>query len=428
MKAKITSIALLTTLAFSAVLNAEEISLPVISKPAALEEGIQRDLSASQIEELLPWAKDSKIFLVDLLENVQGLPMTDKVDRLVDGIKQVVGESSSKNTELFMRYALNRAIVLNDVLTKEITAESVGLTDVKARVLVMSINMAIKHYDTDLAKMSKKTVPDYAQFGIEYFTFLKELNKSIFDATAQYAIERTSLEWLQWDLYRDLNNTKYAPQIVKINNALKTFPTSRMSDAQSLNYIRQIRKVSEQLKFVERKQDSSSQSENENTEIYNDKITVGSRVIDSGNYVGTVKSIFENGTVTITFDWDGYSALETRKINTLSPSIKCYSNKCVGDKIVDNGGYTGVIQLVFANGKARAKFDGYSASENRMISNMWKETNCYGNICANDRVIDSGGYIGTVKRVFENGEARVIFDGYGALEKRLISNLSKQVK
>lgn len=44
-----------------------------------------------------------------------------------------------------------------------------------------------------------------------------------------------------------LNNTSYAPQIVKINNALKIFPQKKMPDAHAINYIRQMRKTIEQL-------------------------------------------------------------------------------------------------------------------------------------------------------------------------------------
>lgn len=240
------AIFLLASITFGS-LNAQEITIPKIDSPVALNEGTQKDLSASQIAELLPWAKDSKIFLVDLLDNVQTLATNDKIDRLVEGIKQTVGESSPKNSELLMRYALNRGLVLNEILTKEMGSEEVGTADAKLRVLKSSIQMAIKYYDTDMAFLSKRSLAPYVVFGLDYFEFLTNLNKSVFDASAQYAIQRTSLEWLQWDLYRDLNNTSYAPQIVKINNALKTFSTKKMTDAQSIASIRQMKALAKQL-------------------------------------------------------------------------------------------------------------------------------------------------------------------------------------
>lgn len=242
---------LLSTLTFGAALKAETINLPVITKPTILEEGTQRELTASQIEELLPWAKDSKVFLNDLLDGIQGLSSLDKHDRLIEGIKSVVGESAPKNSELLMRYVLNRGLVVDEILSNEMKDDEVGTIDAKNRVLISSVKMAIKYYELDMAVLSKKNKTAFAVFGADFFEFLNELNKSIFDASAQYNILRTSLEWLQWDLYRDLNNASFASHIVKINNSLKIYPNKKMTDAQSIAFIRQMKGVSQQLKIKE---------------------------------------------------------------------------------------------------------------------------------------------------------------------------------
>jgi hypothetical protein len=259
---KLTAFALLAALNFSLTVKADDIALPVINKPLALEEGTQRVLTEAQIAELLPWAKDSKNFLVDLLDNVKDLSATEKVDRLLDGIQSVVSDSATKNSELLMRYALNRALVVSNLLNVEMDADAVGTIDAKVRVLILSIKMALKYYDTDMNTISKKTTSPFASFGVDYFSFLTELNKSIFDASAEYNIQRTSLEWLQWDLYRDLTNNQYASQILKINNALKTFPAKKLSDAQSLSYIRQMKKISQQLNLLKKPETSKAQKNN----------------------------------------------------------------------------------------------------------------------------------------------------------------------
>lgn len=148
----------------------EEITLPVITKPAILDEGTQRVLSPDQIAELLPWAKDSKLFLTDALNDLDSIPMSLKVERLLQSIKQVVQDSGSKNSELFMRYILNRGLAVNDILSKEVDMDAIGSIDAQFRIL-------------------RQTV--------EYFNFLTNLNNSIFDASAQYNIQRTALEFLQ---------------------------------------------------------------------------------------------------------------------------------------------------------------------------------------------------------------------------------------
>jgi uncharacterized protein YmfQ (DUF2313 family) len=97
--------------------------------------------------------------------------------------------------------------------------------------------------------LNKKTTAPFIEFGIQYYNFLTELNKSIFDASASYNIQRTALEWLQWDLYRDLNNQQVASQIVKVNNSLKMLPVKKMSDAQYISGIRQMKLLSQNLEL-----------------------------------------------------------------------------------------------------------------------------------------------------------------------------------
>lgn len=270
------TVAVVAIVSFSTMIYAaDEISLPVISKPTVLQEGTQRELSAAQIADLLPWAKDSKVFLLDLLENIQELSTQDKIDKLVDGIKSVVGESAPKNSEMLMRYSLNRGLVVNSILSAEIEADVIGSQDVKLRVLVSSIQMAIKNYDADMLTLSKKGPTSFVLYGLDYFSFLTELNKSIFDASAQYQIQKTALEWLQWDLYRDLNNTSYASQIVKINNSLKSIPNKKLSDAQYISNIRLMKKTIQQLtvsetynRLVKEQRNAEIEAEKERTGNY----------------------------------------------------------------------------------------------------------------------------------------------------------------
>jgi hypothetical protein len=246
---------LIASLSFPLLSLGEELTLPVVAKPAILKEGTQRELTAAQIEELLPWAKNSKIFLADLLESLQSSSSADKLEALSNGISQVVQDSASQQSELFMRYILNRAIVLNDILKAETDEHAAGTIDAKNRILIASIKMAVVAYESDLQVITKKNKLDYVDFGINYFNFLNEVNKSVFDASAQYMIQRASLEFLQWDLYRDLDNKSYAPQIVKINNALKMFPAKAPSDdTKSLAQIRRMKSLVSQmdLKKVEK--------------------------------------------------------------------------------------------------------------------------------------------------------------------------------
>ncbi len=227
-----------------------EVALPTILKPDSLDEGTERILSDSQIAELIPWARDSKMFLSDLIDSTQGLSISDKIERLEFGLKQVIKDSTRSNSELFMRYVLNRAIIIKNTLDSEMDNSVVGSEDVKLRVLLSSIKMSINYYDADMSNLAKKSSPDFKKFAEEYFVFLSELNKSIFDASAQYFVQRISLEWLQWDLYRDINNARHAPKIIKINNALKMSSKEKQSDAQYIRNIQHLKRISLQLEIL----------------------------------------------------------------------------------------------------------------------------------------------------------------------------------
>lgn len=284
-KTLMTTLAVVATVGVCQKIQAQEITLPVVSKPAILDEGTERELTTAQVTELLPWAKDSKNFLKDLLENVNTLSMTDKVDYLIDGIKTLVGESGPKKSELLMRYALNRGLVLNEILVREIEPNSVGLVDTQLRILKSSINMAITSYDKDMEAMSKKSKTSLAEFGLDYFEFLSELNKSIFDASAQFQIQKSTLEFLQWDLYRDLNNTAYAAQIVKINNALRTFQNKTPTDSQAIALIRQMKSLSRQLSLVKANGRKINGSNYKELETLMAKKTLAKTITEAETYV-----------------------------------------------------------------------------------------------------------------------------------------------
>jgi hypothetical protein len=425
-KNKLTVIALLSTLTLSTFLKADDVIIPIISKPAVLEEGTQKELTAAQIAELLPWAKDSKLFLTDLLDNTQGLPTSEKIDRLLDGIKQVVGESAPKTSELFMRYVLNRAIVLNDLLEKEMDADAVGTPDAKSRVLVLSIKMAIKYYDADMAKLTnnKSTAP-YASFGVEYFNFLTELNKSIFDASAEYNIERTSLEWLQWDLYRDLSNATYASKILKINNALKTFPSKKLTDVQSINYIRQMKKVSVQLNFLTKNQNADSSDgsmvfTSSSPNVETSAISKGDIVI-AGNTVRTVENVTDAGQAVLKEDSANYQSIA--RIADIQKAVSTYGNFVKGG-IVFSGNTVRTVEYLGSRGAVVLKEDSANYRSITTVRAISRTVSSYSKFRVGDKVLYQN-VIRTVEYLDDGGRAVLAEDSASYCSFVMVSDVSK---
>lgn len=403
----------IASITFSSTIKADNVMLPVISKPAVLSEGTQRVLTDTQVAELLPWSKDTIQFLKDLLESSQVFPASQRVEHLVQGIKTVVAESASIKSELFMRYVLNRGLIINEILNNEIEDDNVGLTDVKLKVLISSIQMAFKYSESDFAKNKI----EFSTFGLEYYWFLTDMNKSVFDASAQYAIQKTSFEWFQWDLYRNLNNSSYAPEIVKINNLLKSLPTKNVSDSLSLLYIRQMKTVAKQLgintkKFLTRAKFQTSKATVRNT------ISVGDNVGDGAapGWILTVVSIDASGNYVV----DSPSlARHVVPSNRIIFQEGCGERFCVGDTAFLNGVIV-EIKGIYLDGTYSATYPGdlnpYSRSDSDKYS--WKKfkvsakelfqlEGCSNDVCVGDMATSKYGTTGRIHGLNENDEAMV---------------------
>ncbi|MBI2606435.1 MAG: hypothetical protein HYW49_10180 [Deltaproteobacteria bacterium] len=232
--------------------------VPQIAPPAGFSEGTETKLTDVQIVDLVPWAKNSKRDLEELLLDADtiGSPVTKK-QVLLKGIQNLVLQSQPLKSELLMRYVLNRALVVNTEIENEAIAPNggkapTGIVDQQIRLLTLSAKMAVKYFESDLAflngAVTKKdvnlvTLP-YAKFGLEYAEFLMNLNNSITDASAQYNIGVIALGLLQWDLYRDQNKVAFADSITKINSFLKTLPecAGLQDDNTSETYVRLIKR------------------------------------------------------------------------------------------------------------------------------------------------------------------------------------------
>ena len=205
----------------------EEIPLDFLDNQRMAQlEGVERILSPDQIKEILPWAENSQIYLEELLDEVQGLSKSEKESQLLFGIKSTILSSKPKNTELLMRYVLSRGIRLHEMLLKETNKKVAGSQDTRIRILEQSAYKALHYYESDLHLLQGKggisETISFAYFGKEYAQFILEIAKSVFDASAEYGMIKLSLEFLQWDLYRDLERKVYAPQIRKIYTTLNS--------------------------------------------------------------------------------------------------------------------------------------------------------------------------------------------------------------
>lgn len=217
-----------------------------------LGEGVDRGLTDEQVAQLYPWARNAKNSLEEALEISQNFPIEEKALFLSQQIEDVVFESVS-NSQLLMRYILNRGLMFYGIIKENSHPNSLSALQASSMLLTASIHLALDYYQHDLDYLRARTrlnFEGFAKFGNRYASMIFWLNESIIDAGAQYLVGRAALEILQWDYYRDLNREHYAMQIVTIQNALKLLPSSAdLPSSDFLKLTRQVRKTFHQSRL-----------------------------------------------------------------------------------------------------------------------------------------------------------------------------------
>jgi hypothetical protein len=239
------NIIILVTFILSISANAVEVKK--LRSPEALQEGLKRTLPKSHLLLIKQWAKNTKLTLEQLVEDSESLSKPMQISFLARGIKDTVLKSAPKQTELLMRFVLNRGLEVYKVISKESDTDEIGVHDLLLRVLHRSIDMAIEYYQDDYRTLNnKKHKPiSFAKFGIRYLNFMTEINKSNFDASSQYIIARYTLEWFIWDLYRDQMVQAFAPTINSVSMRIKNLPPleKKLSGRDYLRMIRRLKKI-----------------------------------------------------------------------------------------------------------------------------------------------------------------------------------------
>lgn len=229
---------------------------PTSRTDVRLEEGTETELPQSSLDAISEWATNSAAQLRDLLDAAKGLSDIDKRQMLVRGIEAVVRSSSPKETELLMRFALNRALRINSEITQTSTLSEVGAVDTQNVILERSIELALSYYKSDLeylngqkanGESSELKLP-YVRLAVEYVKLIMELDQSVFGYRAQYNITRLALGFFHVDLHRDKKlRYGFAEAIGKIDRTLKTLPEQAPNDsALSIKLRKQMIKTYEQ--------------------------------------------------------------------------------------------------------------------------------------------------------------------------------------
>lgn len=215
--------------------------LSKITSPEVFKEGTESSpISIDKLAKIKEWGTNSLRRLDILLKDVKESDPA-AVSRYLDTLRDIVSASSPKQDELFIRFILNRALKISEILRDESSLVSIELPILEQRFLKRSIEFAIKYgvYDQGFtgkgAQAGQSPELPYTEFGLEYSKLLMYLNRSVSDASASYTLVRLALGSLQWDLYRNQNDRqKNAPAIQTIYNAIVDLPETspKISDTE----------------------------------------------------------------------------------------------------------------------------------------------------------------------------------------------------
>jgi|GEM_PF-6654500 len=220
-------------LVFSMNAFSKDGKLPSVQPPRELidptsefTEGTVTKLSNAEIEIFRPWAQNAKNILNKALNDIKSMPINDKIKHLDRTTRLVVKNSRNKTYQMFMRFALNRGILLAKELETQADTREAGVKEALLNIQVRSIKVALKFYESDLAfqeRVQRNEVDltlDYASFAKEFGSNMLLATQSVLDASAQFRLMYKVLEMTNWDLSRDKNALNYAETIDEVYNKL----------------------------------------------------------------------------------------------------------------------------------------------------------------------------------------------------------------
>ncbi len=218
-----------------------DVFIPAIDAPEELvagdfAEGTLTRLSDADIAEFIPWAQNAHNQLTRALNQSRSMPLRDRPAHIERAVRSVVSRSGQKQYQMFMRFSLNRGMLLASELRANMDMEMVGAQENVLDILQRSIEIALSFYESDLAFQRRAqsgeatTELSYARFAAAFMNGMYPGVVNVLDATAQYRMLYKLVEMVNWDLSRDSNARYYADAIVEAYEFLQDMPSTPTND------------------------------------------------------------------------------------------------------------------------------------------------------------------------------------------------------
>ncbi len=420
---------LIPTLLFSlAALAQSQRPLPQVSAPAELEsgayaEGTMTRLTEQDVAEFLPWAQNARNQLTRALTQARNLPLRERPEHIERAVRAVVDRSGSRQYQMFLRFALNRGMLLVDELERNVNMNEIGSQENALDLLSKAITVGLEFYESDLAFQQRAQSGDtaivlpYARFGVAFMQAMYPGVVNVLDAGAQYRLLFKLVEMTNWDLSRDAQAALYAETIVEAHEMTVGLPEQPSQDDRA--NLRMIRRLNG-LRIIAPRPDAVTAAETRQPEARPEvrvpettpavaerpagAIRSGDTVIEtSGSYsVQRVASVASDGTVRLA-DGYWYNSSDIVRLVTARRTIS------VGDHVIETSGSYSVLRVthIGANGVFRLS-DGYFYEDGDVKALLTSR----GGINVGDAVMETSGSYSILRVTHISGSLFRLSDGY----------------
>jgi hypothetical protein len=232
--------------------NALAVDLPLVQVPEELvsgdfSEGTRTRLSQNEVSQFYPWLQNAKYELDKAAKDIRTMPLRERLSHLENAVRSAVQISGNRQYQIFMRFALNRGLLLVEELRRHANMNSLGAQENALDILDRSITVGLAFYESDLAFQERAQRGEsavlmvHARFGVAFMNRVHAGVLNVLDATAQYRLLYKLVEMANWDLSRDQDAIRYADIIVEAHNLMTGLPEQpAATDAQNLVMIRNL--------------------------------------------------------------------------------------------------------------------------------------------------------------------------------------------
>ncbi len=219
-----------------------------ISKASESREGTKVTLSPGEVADLRQWVENAKHELGILEDETRRGRLEQRRERYVREFAAIVSRSASKENELLMRYVLNRALFVDELIGRDPAPSELQSL---VAFLDSTIDLAKKFYADDQRYLdaigrgqSANFETPMPVFAYRYADLILRFSRTFIRPAFEYQITFAALGWLANDLNspRNLDRIRFSEAITRISRLQSRFPEIPTgADSSQLEAIREFK-------------------------------------------------------------------------------------------------------------------------------------------------------------------------------------------